>query len=264
MRTRRAATRPQAACGDAAAAARSDRAPRRRRDAATRPRRSRGASGGGSGRGAGRGAARRSAGAPAAQPGNGRGAARSRTGARRRTADRTRRRPAARVVSRHPDSARHDRQLVAPQQHQLHADRRALWPPAHVDDPEPGRRELLPEDAELDRVGQDRPAARLRHPGPARHDARRRAGEHPPHPADRDRRGTSEIKVSDGTFPAGSYVIKRDQPYGRLAKNLLERQSYPIPTCAPTTTAAGRWGWRCSPTFARSRTRRSSTSRPRR
>jgi hypothetical protein len=39
----------------------------------------------------------------------------------------------------------------------------------------------------------------------------------------------SEIKVSDGTFPAGSYVIKRDQPYGRLAKNLLERQSFPDP-----------------------------------
>ncbi len=40
---------------------------------------------------------------------------------------------------------------------------------------------------------------------------------------------SSEIKVSDGTFPAGSYVIKRDQPYGRLAKNLLERQSFPDP-----------------------------------
>jgi hypothetical protein len=40
---------------------------------------------------------------------------------------------------------------------------------------------------------------------------------------------TAEIKVSDGTFPAGSYVIKRDQPYGRLAKNLLERQVFPDP-----------------------------------
>ena len=39
----------------------------------------------------------------------------------------------------------------------------------------------------------------------------------------------AEVKLSDGTFPAGSYIIKRDQPYGRLAKNLLERQNYPDP-----------------------------------
>jgi hypothetical protein len=38
-----------------------------------------------------------------------------------------------------------------------------------------------------------------------------------------------EIKTADGTWPAGSYVIKRDQPYGRLAKNLLERQVFPDP-----------------------------------
>ncbi len=38
---------------------------------------------------------------------------------------------------------------------------------------------------------------------------------------------TGEFKAGDSTFPAGSYVIKRDQPYGRLAKNLLEKQVYP-------------------------------------
>jgi hypothetical protein len=42
-------------------------------------------------------------------------------------------------------------------------------------------------------------------------------------------RATAEVKLKDGTFPAGSYVVKRDQPYGRLAKNLLEKQVYPDP-----------------------------------
>ncbi|HSB08777.1 MAG TPA: M14 family zinc carboxypeptidase [Blastocatellia bacterium] len=40
-------------------------------------------------------------------------------------------------------------------------------------------------------------------------------------------RATAEIKVKEGTFPAGSLVIKRDQPYGRLAKILLEKQDFP-------------------------------------
>ncbi len=40
-------------------------------------------------------------------------------------------------------------------------------------------------------------------------------------------RAAGEFKAGDATFPAGSYVIKRDQPYGRLAKNLLEKQQYP-------------------------------------
>jgi hypothetical protein len=39
----------------------------------------------------------------------------------------------------------------------------------------------------------------------------------------------ADFKTTEGTFPAGSYLIKRDQPYGRLAKNLLEKQSYPDP-----------------------------------
>jgi hypothetical protein len=36
-----------------------------------------------------------------------------------------------------------------------------------------------------------------------------------------------EFKLGDAVYAAGSYVIKRDQPYGRLAKNLLEKQVYP-------------------------------------
>jgi hypothetical protein len=38
---------------------------------------------------------------------------------------------------------------------------------------------------------------------------------------------TAEFKVDGATYPAASYLIKRDQPYGRLAKNLLEKQVYP-------------------------------------
>jgi hypothetical protein len=37
----------------------------------------------------------------------------------------------------------------------------------------------------------------------------------------------SEVKIKEGAFPAGSLVIKRDQPYGRLAKILLEKQIFP-------------------------------------
>ncbi len=42
-------------------------------------------------------------------------------------------------------------------------------------------------------------------------------------------RATAEVKLKEGTFPAGSIVIKRNQPYGRLAKILLEKQNYPDP-----------------------------------
>jgi len=35
------------------------------------------------------------------------------------------------------------------------------------------------------------------------------------------------IKVKDGEFPVGSYIIRMDQPYRNLAVNLLEKQMYP-------------------------------------
>lgn len=43
-------------------------------------------------------------------------------------------------------------------------------------------------------------------------------------------RTTANVKLKEGDFPAGSFVIKRDQPYGRLAKILLEKQDFPDPT----------------------------------
>jgi len=42
-------------------------------------------------------------------------------------------------------------------------------------------------------------------------------------------RSTAELKLREGAFPAGSIVIKRNQPYGRLAKIMLEKQNYPDP-----------------------------------
>src|SRR5260221_12938029 len=42
-------------------------------------------------------------------------------------------------------------------------------------------------------------------------------------------RATVEVKLQEGTFPAGSFIVKRDQPYSRLAKTLLEKQVYPDP-----------------------------------
>ena len=52
-------------------------------------------------------------------------------------------------------------------------------------------------------------------------------------------RATAEIKVKEGTFPAGSYIVKLNQPYGPLAKTLLEKQVYPDP--ALTTYDDSAW-----------------------
>ena len=39
---------------------------------------------------------------------------------------------------------------------------------------------------------------------------------------------TGEFKLGSVTYPAGSLVLKRNQPYGRLAKILLEKQNFPV------------------------------------
>jgi hypothetical protein len=41
------------------------------------------------------------------------------------------------------------------------------------------------------------------------------------------RKASSELTVADGPFASGSYVIMLNQPYGPLAKTLLEKQVYP-------------------------------------
>ncbi|MEY4166978.1 MAG: hypothetical protein RIR52_802, partial [Acidobacteriota bacterium] len=43
-------------------------------------------------------------------------------------------------------------------------------------------------------------------------------------------RALAEIKLTEGSFPAGSFIIKRNQPYGRLAKILIEKQNFPDPS----------------------------------
>ena len=39
---------------------------------------------------------------------------------------------------------------------------------------------------------------------------------------------TSDVEVKDGKFPAGSYVVRMDQPYSRMADMLLDTQYYNV------------------------------------
>src|SRR3989475_13306554 len=55
-------------------------------------------------------------------------------------------------------------------------------------------------------------------------------------------RATAEVKLQEGTFPAGSFIVKRDQPYARLAKILLEKQVYPDPNLRTYDDAAWTMG----------------------
>ena len=42
-------------------------------------------------------------------------------------------------------------------------------------------------------------------------------------------RAKAAVKLTDGDYPAGSFIVKTNQPYGPLAKTLLEKQTDPDP-----------------------------------
>jgi hypothetical protein len=57
-------------------------------------------------------------------------------------------------------------------------------------------------------------------------------------------RATEPVKLKEDSFPAGSFIIKRNQPYGRLIKILLDKQDYPKPAKgAPPLKTYDDTGW---------------------
>jgi hypothetical protein len=56
-------------------------------------------------------------------------------------------------------------------------------------------------------------------------------------------KAAAPVKLQDGTFPAGSFIVKRDQPYGRLAKIFLEKQIFPDSNLRTYDDAAWTMGW---------------------
>ncbi len=137
--------------------------------------------------------------------------------------------------------ARRRGRLVDPEFDQLRGDRRADRARADVEVPDDGGRELLQEVGERGEARRRQAAARVR-------DSRRasairsqvdRVANLLRRQAIEVHRATAEIKVKEGTFPAGSYIVKLNQPYGPLAKTLLEKQTYPDP--ALTTYDDSAW-----------------------
>ena len=57
-------------------------------------------------------------------------------------------------------------------------------------------------------------------------------------------RANKEFSVKDQKYPAGSYIVRMDQPYSRMADMLLDTQYYNVTIRRRTTTPAGRWA-RC-------------------
>ncbi len=120
------------------------------------------------------------------------GRARAGPGRRHRTchgSHRTGRLAAAGMVPRPADSSGCRRELLPPQQHELHGDRGPVGSAADIDVSEPGPREFLSEDTELNRRRQVATAVRLCDSRAARHDTCGDARQHPARPADRGRPG---------------------------------------------------------------------------